>query len=323
MSTIPDLPVVDEDASMLSVKFGRELANYFAGSPLNRVGFLRGDHAFLRSAFSHPSARFLLLHELAPLVDETQKSLGYVSYADVKGFTGPDPFEKTEEDMIKSFNSEDEEPLILLLGLDEANRLRAPKTEDLFAYKEWKGRPYFAVDVSPRGKLSESASEVINAVKDKGFSFFQNQRHMGLAYGEGELFTTSFPVEATCYLLTMNLSCSGRICASPLAVRLEYAKSLLRSVRIQDAVCQRGHQEDVPPNRYGGRGAQRTHPVRVTTGYLQHMLPEDRPHHHRGSGVGGWDQDPTGQEQAVPAALVQHACWVPRAGRVDRRGGAA
>lgn len=193
MSTIPDLPVVDEDASMLSVKFGRELANYFAGSPLNRVGFLRGDHAFLRSAYSHPSARFLLLHELAPLVDETEKSLGYVSHADVQGFTGSDPFEKTEEEMIKGFNSEDEKPLILLLGLDEADRLRAPKTEELFAYKEWKGRPYFAVDVSPRGKLSEGANEVIKAVKAKGFSFFQNQRHMGLAYGEGKLSVANPP----------------------------------------------------------------------------------------------------------------------------------
>lgn len=187
MSVIPDLPIVEEDASMLSSKFGREIANYFAGSPLNRVGFLRSDHGFLRSAFSHPSARFLLLNELAPLVDETQKRLGYVGYSDVKGFTGPDPFEKTEEDMIKYFNSEDERPLILLLGLDEANRLQAPTTEEHFTYKEWKGRPYFAVDVSPRGKLAEGANTLIDAVKTRGFSFFQNQRHMGLAYGEGEL----------------------------------------------------------------------------------------------------------------------------------------
>lgn len=186
MSVIPDLPVVEEDASMLSTKFGREIANYFAGSPLNRVGFLRGDHGFLRSAFSHPSARFLLLNELAPLVDETQKSLGYVSYSDVKGFTGSDPFEKTEEDMIKNFNSEDERPLILLLGLDEANRLQAPTTGEGFSYKEWKGRPYFAVDVSPRGKLAEGANKVVDVIKARKFSFFQNQRHMGLAYGEGE-----------------------------------------------------------------------------------------------------------------------------------------
>lgn len=187
MSTIPDLPVVEEDISMLSTKFGREIANYFAGSPLNRVGFLRADPTFLRSAFSHPSARFLLLHELAPLVDETEKRLGYVSYGDVTPLTGPDPFEKTEEEMIKNFNSEEEKPLILLLGIDEANKLQAPKADDTFAYKEFKGRPYFAVDVSPRGSFADGASKVIDGVKAKGYSFFQNQRHMGLPYGEGKL----------------------------------------------------------------------------------------------------------------------------------------
>lgn len=187
MSAIPGLPIVEEDDSMLSTKFGREIANYFAGSPLNRVGFLRADHVFLRSAFSHPSTRFLLLNELAPLVDETEKRLGYVSYADVKDFTGADPFEKTEDEMIKNFNSDEEKPLILLLGLDEGNKLSAPKAGEAYEYKEYKGRPYFAVDVSAKGKLAGEASKVIEAVKAKGFSFFQNQRHMGLAYGEGKL----------------------------------------------------------------------------------------------------------------------------------------
>lgn len=191
MSTIPELPVVEEDDSMLSTKFGRELANYFAGSPLNRVGFLRADHAFLRSAFSHASARFLLLNELAPLVDETEKRLGYVSYADVTPLTGPDPFEKTEEDMIQNFNSEEEKPLILLLGIDESNKLQAPQADNPLVYKEFKGRPYFAIDVSPRATFTDGANKVIDAVKTKGYSFFQNQRHMGLPYGEGKLSQAS------------------------------------------------------------------------------------------------------------------------------------
>lgn len=186
MSAIPELPTVEEDTSMLSSKFGREIANYFAGSPLNRVGFLRGDRAFLRSAFSHPSARFLLLNDLAPLVDESENRLGYVSFADVKVLTGVDPFEKDEKDMIKDFNSEDERPLILLLGLDVGNKLKAPETDDTYEYKEYKGRPYFAIDVSAKGKLAGEANKVIEAVMAQGFSFFQNQRHMGLAYGEGK-----------------------------------------------------------------------------------------------------------------------------------------
>lgn len=187
MPTIPDLPVVEPEASMLSAKFGRELANYFAGSPLNRVGFLRADHAFLRSAFSHPSTRFLLLNELAPLVDDSENRLGYVSYADVTPLTGPDPFERTEEEMIRNFSSEEDKPLILLLGIDEADKLQPLKAEDAFVYKEFKGRPYFAVDVSPRGAFADGASKVVEAAKAKGYAFFQHQRHMGLSYGEGKL----------------------------------------------------------------------------------------------------------------------------------------
>ncbi|KAI7246382.1 hypothetical protein KC352_g14178, partial [Hortaea werneckii] len=56
-------PAPDFD-SMLSRKFGKETANYFSGSPLNRVGFLRGDHQFLTQALKHPSTSFLLCNEL-------------------------------------------------------------------------------------------------------------------------------------------------------------------------------------------------------------------------------------------------------------------
>lgn len=183
---IPDLPILEAEDSMLSRKFGRELSNYFAGSPLNRVGFLRGDHGFLRAAFSHPSARFLLLNDLAPLVDETQRRLAYVGYSEVTPFTGPDPFEKSEEQMIKDFNSDEFKPLILLLGLDEANKLPASAEDPAFAHKEYKGRPYFAVDITPKGSAAEAANKVIDAVKAKGYSFYQNQRHMGLEAGEGK-----------------------------------------------------------------------------------------------------------------------------------------
>lgn len=186
-AAIPDLPILEAEDSMLSRKFGRELANYFAGSPLNRVGFLRGDHVFLRSAFSHPSTRFLLLNGLAPLVDESQRSLAYVKYDEVKPLTGPDPFEKPEEQMIKEFNSDEVKPLILLLGLDEGNKVPSTGNDPTFEYKDYKGKPYFAVDVSPRGPTADAANKVIEAVKAKGGSFIENQRQMGLAAGEGGL----------------------------------------------------------------------------------------------------------------------------------------
>lgn len=192
-AAIPELPVLEAEDSMLSRKFGRELSNYFAGSPLNRVGFLRGDHVFMRSAFSHPSTRFLLLNELAPLVDETdgsQRRLAYVKHEDVKSLTGADPYEKPEEQQIKEFNSENIRPLILLLGLDEAHKIPASGNDPAFEYREYKGRPYFAVDVTPRASGAE-ANKVIEAVTAKGYSFYENQRHMGLAADEGKLSYTA------------------------------------------------------------------------------------------------------------------------------------
>lgn len=48
----PAHPDVD---SMLSRKFGKEVANYFSGSPLNRLAFLRADNVFLSKALKHPS----------------------------------------------------------------------------------------------------------------------------------------------------------------------------------------------------------------------------------------------------------------------------
>ncbi|ROW17455.1 hypothetical protein VPNG_00587 [Cytospora leucostoma] len=187
-SAIPDLPILEAEESMLSRKFGPELANYFAGSPLNRVGFLRGDNGFLRSAFSHPSTRVLLLNELAPLVDKSKHRLAYVNYDDVKPLTGPGPFDKPEAELIKEFNSEEVKPLILLLGLDETNKIPGDPNEPKFEYKEYKGRPYFAVDATPRGSGGESANKVIEAVKEKGFEFSTNQRNMNLAAGEAAIY---------------------------------------------------------------------------------------------------------------------------------------
>lgn len=183
----PDLPVLPAEDSMLSRRFGREVANYFSGSPLNRVSFLRTDHVFLRRAFAHPSATFLLLESLAPLTAASDGSrLAYATGAEVQPLTGADPFAKTEEEMIRDFNSEETRPAILFLGVDDQGRL--PHRDDggsPFEYKKYRGSPYFAVDVTPRGSTADAANGVIAAVEAKGLSFFREPRHMGLGAAEG------------------------------------------------------------------------------------------------------------------------------------------
>lgn len=174
MPTQPDNPEPahhDVD-SMLSRKFGKEVANYFSGSPLNRVGFLRGDHTFLSQALKHKSTSFLLVNELQPLVQPNpqpgQGKLQYVTFEDVKPVIGEDPFHETEKDMVQNFRSDKYIPQMIFLGIDE-------KREDGLEYQAknlYKGAPYFAVDVTPREHVKSAAEQLIQRLKDeKGYEF--------------------------------------------------------------------------------------------------------------------------------------------------------
>ncbi|KAI1457194.1 NUDIX hydrolase domain-like protein [Annulohypoxylon moriforme] len=176
---IPDLPILAEDDSMLSRKFGREIANYFSGSPLNRVSFLRTDYDFLRAAFAHPSASFLLLNNLSPLAKDAA-NLSYVNRDVVIPLTGEEPFKTSEEEQVKGFNSDVTQSVILFLGIDEK------KTG--FEYREYKGKPYFAVDVTPKGTITEKATSIIDIVKTNGVSFIDGRRLLSLNAPEAAIF---------------------------------------------------------------------------------------------------------------------------------------
>ena len=175
----PNLPTpahYDVD-SMLSRKFGKEIANYFSGSPLNRVSFLRSDHSFVSSAFTHPSTSFLLFDNLAPMAVDPAR-LGYATHQEIKSLTGENPFEKAEEQIIKEFNSSISLPLVLFLGLDE-------RKKDGFEHGIYKGSPYFAIDITPKGSLKEKAESVIKAMKDKGMIFLEGRTAMSMNAPEG------------------------------------------------------------------------------------------------------------------------------------------
>lgn len=182
MSLQPDLPdpAHHDVDSMLTRKFGREVANYFSGSPLNRVSFLRTDHTFISAALTHPTACFLLLNDLAPLAkDSTQ--LVYVTHSDIKSLIGDDPFAKSEGEMIKEYDSSITLPLVLFLGLDE-------KRKEGFERGTYKGKPYFAVDITPRGTVEKEASAIIEAMKAKGLTFLDGRMHMNLKAGEAAIY---------------------------------------------------------------------------------------------------------------------------------------
>lgn len=165
---------------MLSRKFGKEVANYFSGSPLNRVGFLRPDHQFLSSALHHPSTTFLLFNKLEPLV-KSATELAHCTFSDVKPVIGDNPFEKSEEDLVAQYNSTLYTPQIIFLGLDER--------KDGFKYKEhYKGQPWFAVDVTPQESVKEKAEGLIKKFEEQGLEFSKGRMHMSLPAEEAAIY---------------------------------------------------------------------------------------------------------------------------------------
>lgn len=170
----------DQIESTLARRFGRETVNYFSGSPLNRLSFLRANNLFLQAALKHPNTSVLLLKDLAPLVQDASK-LAYATYDQVRGFIGENPFEKNEEELIKNYNSSITLPLVLFLGINE-HQLEG------FEYDVYKGKPYFAVDVTPKGTVKKEASNVIEPMMAKGLSFIERHQNLKLSAPEAAIF---------------------------------------------------------------------------------------------------------------------------------------
>jgi NAD+ diphosphatase len=69
--------------------------------------------------------------------------------------------------------------LVLFLGLDE-------RKHDGFEHGIYKGKPYFAVDVTPKGSIVKEATGVIEAMKAKGLQFMEGRMHMSMNAPEGK-----------------------------------------------------------------------------------------------------------------------------------------
>lgn len=165
---------------MLARKFGKEVANYFSGSPLNRVSFLRPDHAFLSQAIRHPSTTIVLFNKLEPLVS-SPTALATATFADVSPIVGADPFLKSEEDTIKEYNSSVYVPQIVFLGLDEGK-------EGLVYKEHYKGVPWFAVDITPKGGVVEECEKLVERLKGEGKEFSKGRMHLSLPAQEAAIY---------------------------------------------------------------------------------------------------------------------------------------
>ncbi|THC92282.1 hypothetical protein EYZ11_008264 [Aspergillus tanneri] len=168
---------------MLSRQFGRETVNYFSSSPLNRLSFLRADHPFLSAALKHPSTRFVILKDLAPLT-KSPAELYCVQYEEVQKLVPVTIYDKSEEEIIKEYDSRRTSPQLVFLGLDESCK------QGGLSWKIYTGAPYFALDVTPKGSEEQQANakDVLSALEAKELSFLQARVAMTFSADEAAIY---------------------------------------------------------------------------------------------------------------------------------------
>ncbi|KAL2825972.1 NUDIX hydrolase domain-like protein [Aspergillus cavernicola] len=181
-SQVPNPAHIEAD-SMLARRFGKETVNYFSSSPLNRLSFLRSDHPFLSAAIKHPSTRFVILKDLAPLT-RSPTALYLAKYDEVRKLVSETIYDKSEEDIIKEHDSRKTEPHLIFLGVDEASK------QDRFTWKIYSGTPYFALDVSEKGSQEQQAhaKDVVSGFEAQGLSFLQARVAMTFSADEAAIY---------------------------------------------------------------------------------------------------------------------------------------
>ena len=79
-----------------------------------------------------------------------------------------DIFDRTEEDALKAYDSRKASPLLVFLGLDESR-----PEEDGLRFREYKGAPYFALDVTPKGPFEGVCRGIVEEMEARGLRFHQ------------------------------------------------------------------------------------------------------------------------------------------------------
>lgn len=94
-------------------------------------------------------------------------------------------YDEPEEVTVKSFDSSITQPLVIFLGVDES------RTEDGLSYKIYKGAPYFAVDVTPKGTIASQAQAIVDRMEAKGLYFDKTRAPTAFPAGIGMPALTS------------------------------------------------------------------------------------------------------------------------------------
>ena len=148
---------------------------YFTTSPLTRLSFFRTSNKLLHKASVHPSAKYLCMRDLNPLRKDGQ--LQYVNYDQVRSIIG-EPYSSEEKDQVQAFSSNNKQPTLVFLGLDLESKAAELSLEN------YKGTPYFALDVS------EQTQETISALTTSTSAAFTPTRvDLSLSYAESSIYS--------------------------------------------------------------------------------------------------------------------------------------
>ena len=145
------------------------------------MSFLRSDHKFLTQALHHPTSSFLLFNNLNPLTHNAGK-LAISKFQDIQPLIGDNPFNKTEDQMIEEYNSMVTNPQMVFLGLDEKN------AEGLVYKDAYKGAPFWAVDITPKGSHEAKAAQIVKELEGRGLSFYEARMILTLPAQEAAIY---------------------------------------------------------------------------------------------------------------------------------------
>jgi NAD+ diphosphatase len=156
----------------------------FAGSPLNRLSWLRPSPTFLNVIIASPATRWLLFKSGQPLVaadisEPSKQVLVYLTTNDVKPLLGPEPFfgQGQAEGQLFTHYNDAEKALteairhrngrVVFLGLHEppstATAIPSADFVDTNAIENLEGTPFFSMDVADLGLSPERLSEILEA----------------------------------------------------------------------------------------------------------------------------------------------------------------
>ncbi|KAL8827791.1 MAG: hypothetical protein Q9191_002980 [Dirinaria sp. TL-2023a] len=122
----------------------------------------------------------MLFKDLAPLGKDPTK-LENVSYDDVKPLIGDDPYSQSEDEIISNYNSTITIPQLLFLGIDESHKSG-------LEYSIYRGAPYFALDVTPKGSITSAANTLISTLESRGLTFIEGRMQMSLPASTGAIY---------------------------------------------------------------------------------------------------------------------------------------